>query len=75
MPSFALWICALFGGIGVVLTVSWYVAARIMRPKDELPKASGSTPFRRADLIEQEQRLEAMGIKISGDSQASHREN
>jgi hypothetical protein len=48
-----------------VIAVSGYFAKRIMIPKDQAPSASASRTFRRADLIEQEQRLEALGVMLA----------
>ena len=61
---FLLWAGLVFGSIGVAITIGGYFVKRIMTPKDEVPTANPRVTLRRADLDEQDQRLEALGIKL-----------
>jgi hypothetical protein len=72
---FLVWLCLAFGGAGLVFTICDYLVARLMTPKDEVPTANPRVTLRRADLIEQDERLEELGIKRADPAGRSSRED
>ena len=61
---YLLWLCLLFGGINLVLLISYRIARKIMKPKDIVDTGGPSEHLRRADIVEQDQRLKELGIEL-----------
>jgi hypothetical protein len=54
--------------MGLALTIGDYLVARIMKPQDEVSTENPRVTHRRADLIEQEERIKALGIELGNNT-------